>query len=53
MKAMFCLFSPTRLQRVQQGERDLSLPDIVAGRFADIRLFEVVEDIIFDLETVT
>ena len=47
MKAMFCLFSPTRLQRVQQGERDLSLPDIVAGRFADIRLFEVVEDIIF------
>ena len=53
MKAMFCLFSPTRLQRVQQGERDLSLPDIVAGRFADIRFFEVVEDIIFDLETVT
>ena len=37
----------------RQAAANLSLPDIVAGRFADIRFFEVVEDIIFDLETVT
>ena len=52
MKAMFSLFPLARLQSVQQRERYLSLPDIVAGRFADIRLLEVVEDIIFDLKTV-
>ena len=37
---------------MQQRQRHLSLTYIVTGRFADIHFFEVVENIILDLETI-